>query len=586
MNNWLYINRLGTFKGILFCVWVLCADTVFSQKLLTLQCIKRDTLLWSKAQAPCGGPTNKTIIFAARNQNGPYQIVDSVASNITSYYFNNPNAEAWYFFLQDRTSTGTVCFTSDTLSNQPPQLNPILTLNVLDKKSVEIRWRKNPSPQVVGYIVYKKTVNGLVPIAKINNPDTVRYVDGNANPTQISQEYQILAVDQCGSTSLFDQNHLTILLGAKQSRCQHSVTLNWNLYKTWLIPIARHEIWVSQGGRNAYLLTSVGGNDTTYTFNKLQDKTAYAFFVKAIQASTGISARSNDTTFVSDVIVPVNYLFLKNATVNSNRSIQMYWNVNATAKVDSIIILRSDSASTGFGSIGVKKLSLPIESQYTFNDSSANTNKSNFYRVITHDVCGVFDTSSIIGTVALLAKPGTGKLSKLVWTPFVFDDAIITGYQVTRLVNNIPFDVGLPLDTTARTYTDNVGADEPNVCYRIGTNFNYQLPDGTSEDATSYSNISCTEQIINILVPNAFTPGGKNPEFKAYVLFPENIASYQLLISDRWGGLIFNTTNFTTGWDGRRGLTDLPQGAYMYYIRATQKDGNIMEKTGAVLLLR
>ncbi len=36
----------------------------------------------------------------------------------------------------------------------------------------------------------------------------------------------------------------------------------------------------------------------------------------------------------------------------------------------------------------------------------------------------------------------------------------------------------------------------------------------------------------------------------------------------------------------RRGLTDLPQGVYMYYIRATQKNGNIIEKTGGVLLLR
>lgn len=585
MNNWLYIKRLRNFNALIFCALLFCANILHAQKPI-LNCIKRDTLLWSYGANTCGATNTRIIIYGARNLNGPYSIIDSVAPNVTTYAFNNPTGDAWYFYLGDRNSAGSSCYKSDTLSNQPPQLNPVLTLTVLDKKSVEIRWRKNPSPQVVGYLVYKKTINGLVQIAKINNPDTVRYVDGNANPTQISQEYQILAVDQCGSTSLFDQNHLTILLAAKQSRCQHSVTLKWNLYKTWSIPIARHEIWVSQGGRNPYLLTSVGGGDTTFTFNKLQDKTNYAFFVKAIQASTGISARSNDTTFLSDIIVPIDYLFLKNATVNTNRSIQIYWNVNATAKVDSMIILRSDSASTGFGAIGVKKLSLPIESQYTFNDSSVNTSKPNFYRVVTHDVCGVFDTSNIIGTVALLAKPGAGKVSKLVWMPFVFDDATITGYQVTRLVNNIPFDIGLPLDTTARTYTDNVGADEPNVCYRIGTNFNYQLPDGTSEDATSYSNISCTEQIVSIIVPNAFTPGGKNPEFKAYILYPENIASYQLLISDRWGGLIFNTINFTTGWDGRRGLTDLPQGTYMYYIRATQKDGNIMEKTGAVLLLR
>lgn len=585
MSSCVYKNRVRYFKAILFGIFFLCSKFVDAQKPI-LNCIKRDTLLWSYGANTCGTTNTRIIVYGARNQNGPYSIVDSVAASATSYAFNNPDGNAWYFFLVDRNSSGVSCYMSDTLSNQPPQLNPVLTLNVLSKTSVEVRWRKNPSAQVVGYIIYKKTVNGLVPIAKINNPDTVRYVDANANPTVISQEYQVLAVDQCGSTSLFDQNHLTILLKAQQNRCQQAVTLSWNLYKTWSFPIARHEIWVSQGSRNPYLLTTVGGRDTTFTFNKLQDKTTYSFFVRAVQASSGITARSNDTVFVSDVIVPVGYLFLKNATVNANNSVQMYWNVNATAKVDSMIVLRSDSNSTAFNTIGVLKLSLPLNPQYTFNDSSVNTRKPNFYRIVTHDVCGTFDTSNIIGTVSLLAQPNVGRLSKLFWSPFDFDAANITGYQVTRFVKNIPTDIGLPLDITARTYTDNVGADEPNICYRIGTNFTYQLPDGTSEDATSYSNISCTEQISNIIVPNAFTPNGKNPEFKAYVLFPENIANYQILISDRWGGTIFSSTDFTAGWDGRRGLTELPQGVYLYYIRATQKNGNIIEKTGGVLLLR
>ncbi len=584
MNSLTYKYKSSFTKSIILCFAFLCSHTVYAQKPI-LTCIKRDTLLWSYGVNTCGSTNTRIVIYGARNLNGPYSIIDSVAPNVTSYAFNNPDGDSWYFFLRDRNAIGTSCYTTDTLNNQPPQLNPVLTLNVLDKKSVEVRWRKNPSAQVVGYIIYKKTTIGLVPIAKINNPDTVRYVDANANPNQISQEYQVLAVDQCGSTSLFDQNHLTILLKAKQNRCTQSVKLDWNLYKTWS-SIAKQEIWVSQGGRNPFLLTSVSGKDTTYTFNKVQDKTTYSFFIKAIQSVSGISARSNDTAFVSDVIVPVSYLFLKNATVNVNNSIQMYWNVNATAKVDSMIILRSDSATTGFGTIGVKRVSLPIESQYTFVDTIANTRKPNFYRVVTHDVCGVFDTSNIIGTVSLLAKPAAVRLAKLTWTPLVFDAATITGYQVTRLVNNIPTDIGLPLDTTARAYTDNVGADEPNVCYRIGANFTYFLADGTTEDAVSYSNISCTEQIINILVPNAFSPGGKNPEFKAYVLFPENIASYEILVADRWGSTVFASTDFTAGWDGRRGLTDLPQGVYMYYIRATQKNGNIIEKTGGVLLLR
>ena len=124
------------------------------------------------------------------------------------------------------------------------------------------------------------------------------------------------------------------------------------------------------------------------------------------------------------------------------------------------------------------------------------------------------------------------------------------------------------------------------VCYRVGVNYRYTLPDGSSEEAVSLSNRVCIEQFAKMYVPNAFTPGGKNPEFRPFFTFTENIASYSMQIYDRWGGRIFETQNPSQGWDGKRGSTDLPQGAYTFFIRMIQNNQSVVEKSGVVILLR
>ena len=165
-------------------------------------------------------------------------------------------------------------------------------------------------------------------------------------------------------------------------------------------------------------------------------------------------------------------------------------------------------------------------------------------------------------------------------------DPTLFRYQPYRIIANAATPIGLPLEDTKREFIDNVGIDEPKVCYRVGGKYKYTLPDGSTEDAESQSNVVCVEQSTTFFLPNAFTPGGKNPEFRPLFAYPDNIGAYSMDIFDRWGSPIFSTTTPTTGWDGRRGTEDLPQGAYAYIVRVTQANGNVVEQKGVVVLLR
>ncbi|MBN8696495.1 MAG: choice-of-anchor L domain-containing protein [Bacteroidetes bacterium] len=85
--------------------------------------------------------------------------------------------------------------------------------------------------------------------------------------------------------------------------------------------------------------------------------------------------------------------------------------------------------------------------------------------------------------------------------------------------------------------------------------------------------------------PNAFTPNnnGKNDVYMGYGV---GIKSYRMRIFDRWGELIFETTDLYTGWDGTYKGNKLPGGVYPVVFDLEGYLANPMQKYGHVTLIR
>lgn len=97
-------------------------------------------------------------------------------------------------------------------------------------------------------------------------------------------------------------------------------------------------------------------------------------------------------------------------------------------------------------------------------------------------------------------------------------------------------------------------------------------------------NVIVDESTI-ITVPNAFSPGDNvNGEFK---IIKRGIATLNYFrIFNRWGNLIFETTNIDEGWKGDYNGVPQQVGVYVYVIEATTNTGKIIQKQGNVTLLR
>ncbi len=83
-------------------------------------------------------------------------------------------------------------------------------------------------------------------------------------------------------------------------------------------------------------------------------------------------------------------------------------------------------------------------------------------------------------------------------------------------------------------------------------------------------------------IPNAFTPNGDgyNDVFKVSIVDPVN---FEMTIFDRWGSLVFKSTDPNIGWDGTSPTTGIiAAGTYTFFVKADRSSETRIEKYGII----
>ncbi len=94
-------------------------------------------------------------------------------------------------------------------------------------------------------------------------------------------------------------------------------------------------------------------------------------------------------------------------------------------------------------------------------------------------------------------------------------------------------------------------------------------------------NLDCGE----IFVPNIFSPNGDNHNDELKV-FGSCILQFHWAIYDRWGELVFESTDPNEGWDGTRKGNVLDPAVFVYKLEATLVTGETTELHGNVTLVK
>ena len=104
-----------------------------------------------------------------------------------------------------------------------------------------------------------------------------------------------------------------------------------------------------------------------------------------------------------------------------------------------------------------------------------------------------------------------------------------------------------------------------------------------SRSVTIVVDIVCNE----LFVPDIFSPNGMgNPENEKICVYSNCIKEMTFGIYNRWGELIYLTSDINACWDGtHKGVTAMT-GVYAYRLFVEQLDGNKIERTGKITLTK
>jgi gliding motility-associated-like protein len=205
----------------------------------------------------------------------------------------------------------------------------------------------------------------------------------------------------------------------------------------------------------------------------------------------------------------------------------------------------------------------------SFSDTEADVNTSSYYyQVEVIDSCGVASVIANRSRTIFLQSQALPDLSNLLsWNAYESWNGRILGYRVYRQLDDSPAELLAELDSLTLTFTDIVAGltgSVSKITYFIEAFEGFSNPLGFSE--ISRSNVVLSEQEPKVYLPNAFMPLGFNSQLRPVTVFVGS-EGYEWIIYNRWGQMIFITTDPGDSWDGRYNGNLVPMDVYVYLLR-------------------
>jgi len=231
--------------------------------------------------------------------------------------------------------------------------------------------------------------------------------------------------------------------------------------------------------------------------------------------------------------------------------------------------------------------------EWTFGDSLTYSGCEDV--VITFEAGGVYD-------VNLVAYDANGCFNDVTY------DNYITVYQTptasftttpTILFPESPVTTILNTSTSADFYIWNMGVGDPDEMYFEPGDYQYPVNISDTFLITLYAITTegCADTAYQLIffnndpfyyVPNTFIPNDDNRNDIWTPVFSnlENVKKYNIQVYDRWGELIFESSDPTQAWDGTYDGKKCQDGTYIWTLQFTWYDKRIYDARGHVNLLR
>lgn len=309
-------------------------------------------------------------------------------------------------------------------------------------------------------------------------------------------------------------------------------------------------------------------DNNSFNFNSLgtflgAETLTWTFGANASPATASTKTVTN-VVYNASGTYPVTLMVVENGCSDTvTKQIELY--DNPVADFDSVNPGGCDPYIVNFNNQSTSASSLGYLWNFSDGTTSAEANPSHVFSppgiytytltVFTNDKC--IDTSQLVSVHSITVSPSP--IAAFTATPMV----------TTIFDPDINFFNLASADVVSWYYTFGDGASS-NLSNPLHTYSNWGDYNVSQTVTNSYGCPHTARQLVKVLpefrfwIPNSFTPGnhdGMNDVFKPVVI---GVEDYEFTIYNRWGELIFRTTETDSGWNGTYKGKDSPLDVYVW----------------------
>lgn len=541
------------------------------------------TIHWINTHT-CGADFVSTEVYFNDGVGGGFSLVETITDpSVTNYVHEDAASFSGVLTYYVRTNCTTGFDDSDQLTNESP-IAPSIDYVTVQGEDVLVIWTADPGvPFEFGTRIYRRLDGSFLEVGILPDQTDSDFVDQLGEPHLGPQTYEVSTADACGFVGPFSgTQHTTMFLQGSPDFCDGGIRFEWTDYFGW--PSVLEYRLMKDGVQ----IQTWPGTTAPSSFDYTLDPTDVGEICFTLEAARDASIFSSSNEICYDFGAPTlpQFIYMRNLSVLNNE-IVLEWYIDENADVHNLVIERgTDPLGTAPVFSYSANTLLPLMD--TIDNGINPRNSSFYYKITAEDTCIGSVSSNPARTILLTGVDNFNLSNTLSWNQLEIDFSTITEYRLYR--NDLPVDSPLatfnPGDTS---YLDAIGDINPDggfYCYWLEAVYDLNLPNGVVEtDLSSMSNEVCISQNSRIFMPNAFKPTGVNSIFKPTIIY-QNPEAYRFVIMNRWGEILFETSDPDQGWDGRKNGEMCPQGVYAYIVKMESINGLDLERKGTLMLFK
>ncbi len=468
--------------------------------------------------------------------------------------------------------------------DKDPPIAPNLRLVSVNQVTgnVEISWSVSPSPDVSGYVIYLYQNGEGYELDTIFNPAATSYLRTGSGSGYYSESFVVSALDTAGNISPLSNMLSTIFTSVQIDTCNKKMEIKWNKYLSVPEVVTEYLVYYSVNGgsysdpvRTEPGISSLGIEDFVIDAQ-------YCFFVEA-KLSGGSRSGSNKSCVLTKMERPPDWINADYASVTPDNKIVLSFTLDPQSEIKHYILEKRSGAGSQYSQIHDFA---NISNHVIFVDPQADVTNVNYYRLKAINNCNKAVTWSNISSNIVLSAVQDEDEIELSWNPCrswrgITDSNLVyikTGREFEMKFSLPSADSSLTIPYSDLMYE----ASQKEICFMIR---NVEASNPYNVKGSAISQIACLPVIEKITVPNVFTPDNNsvNDLFQPVLSFTP--LSYRLVIMDDKRRTLFESTNYSEPWDGKRNGVPQPEGICLWFLKVRTPSGREITRTGTVTIV-